>query len=233
MITLGIDLSSMPEGTAACRIVWSNGGAVADPPRFGCDDAALDQLIGTADITGIDAPLGWPADFARAVTAWTSTEWSAQVRDRLRFRETDREIQEKFKLMPLSVSSDRIALPAMRAMALLKRHRVTDRSGDGRFYEVYPSGSLHRWNLPHRGYKQVSPDCRVVRQSILDGLRQAMPWLVIGDEYLASADSLDSLIASLTARAAGQGLTFSPGSHQQATARHEGWIHLPTEFPRP
>jgi hypothetical protein len=118
-------------------------------------------------------------------------------------------------------------------MALLIRHRVSDRSGDGRFFEVYPSGSLRLWQLPHRGYKQDTPDCRLARQTVLDGLRRAMPWLVVPDDYLSSADSLDSLIASLTARSAGQGMTLRPAVHQMEAARHEGWIHLPTGFPGP
>jgi len=42
----------------------------------------------------------------------------------------------------LSVSTDRIALPAMRAMALLHRHGEADKSGDGKFFQVYPAGSL-------------------------------------------------------------------------------------------
>ena len=77
MTTLGIDLSSMPRGTAACAIRWEKQRAVAGPPHLGCDDRRLDALIAAADVVGIDAPLGWPEPFVAAVGAWTATEWTA------------------------------------------------------------------------------------------------------------------------------------------------------------
>ena len=155
MLTLGIDLASMPKDTAACLVRWERGRAVAEALRVGCSDTDLDALIREADVVGIDAPFGWPDTFRAAVADWTATAWTedAALRTRLRLRLTDRRVHEQLKLMPLSVSTDRIALPAMRAMALLRRHGVTDRSGDGRFFEVYPAGSLKAWGLPHRGYK--------------------------------------------------------------------------------
>ena len=144
MLTLGIDLASMPKDTAACLVRWERGRASAETPRLGCTDADLDALIRETDVVGIDAPFGWPDAFRAAVADWTATTWTedAALRTRLRLRLTDRRVHEQLGLMPLSVSTDRIALPAMRAMALLHRHGVTDRSGDGRFFEVYPAGSL-------------------------------------------------------------------------------------------
>jgi hypothetical protein len=59
-------------------------------------------------------------------------------------RETDPDIARRTKTRPLSVASDRIALPAMRAMALLRRHGVTDRSGDGRFLRYIRPGAWRR-----------------------------------------------------------------------------------------
>src|SRR5688572_33393535 len=113
MITLGIDLSSMPEGTAACRIRWSKNRAVAEPPVPGCDDEELDELIKKADVVGIDAPFGWPEEFVKAVAGWKRTVWSKDERRRLQFRATDLFVQEQLRIWPLSVSTDRIALPAM------------------------------------------------------------------------------------------------------------------------
>lgn len=138
-------------------------------------------------------------------------------------------------MRPLSVSSDRIALPAMRAMALLKRHGVTDRSGDGRFFEVYPAESLAMWQLtPKESYKKNTPESHAARRDSLRALRRQLPWLEVPDSYADDADGLDSLIASLTARAAAQGLTQRPEAGTQADlARREGWIHLPTLFPAP
>jgi predicted nuclease with RNAse H fold len=233
MITLGIDLSSMPEGTAACGIRWTKNRAVAEPRVLSCDDEELDRLIEKADVVGIDAPFGWPEEFVKAVAGWKRTVWSKEERRLLQLRRTDLYAQESLKIWPLSVSTDRIALPAMRAMALLQRHEVKDKSGGPKFYEVYPAASLKSWGLDCRGYKLIDPSCDHVRQKILRGLRKKLPWLQVGDEYAANSDALDALIASLTARAAAQGLTEKPPRGQIAATRREGWIHLPKELPRP
>lgn len=231
MITLGIDLSSMPRGTAACAIHWDEARAVAQASELGCNDEKLFALISKADVIGIDAPFGWPEEFVAAVANWTAVAWSEEGRDRLQFRETDREVRKQIKRWPLSVSTDRIALPAMRAMALLQRHGVTDRSGDGRFFEVYPAGSLFCWELRCRGYKKVDAECLDFRNEILRNLRQKLPWLSVPDSYVESSDALDALVASLTARAAAQGRTIKPKPEQMKAAQREGWIHLPADLP--
>jgi hypothetical protein len=237
MTTLGIDLSSMPPGTAACRIDWEDdfGGKVCEPASE-CDDPKLDRLIsecGEGAVIGIDAPFGWPDAFVKAVAAWTHGQWGEQLRDELRFRETDRVVHKFFNaqkpslyLRPLSVSTDQISLPAMRAMALLKRHGVTDRSGDGRFFEVYPAGSLATWGLRHKGYKQ-GDHAAGKRGGILNALRAKFPVLTIPSSYAETDHALDALIAAITARLAALGLTQRPSQGQQSAAKTEGWIHLP------
>jgi predicted nuclease with RNAse H fold len=233
MITLGIDLSSQPKDTAACQIAWNdNGSAQISAPLTSCDDDKLDQLIQQSQVIGIDAPLGWPQGFVGAVSQWDHAEWNTVLRDELRFRETDRFVAQffkngKFHLSPLSVSTDRIALPAMRAMALLKRHNVTNKSGDGRFYEVYPAGSLAMWGLRHKGYKGDKEDARKHRIEMLSDLRQKLPTITIPDDYAEADHALDALVASLTARLAAWKKTLIPDSTQQVPARIEGWIHLP------
>ncbi len=231
MISLGIDLSSAKEGTAACVIEWKRTRAIVRAAQVGCDDEKLGALIERVDVVGIDAPFGWPKAFVEAVAGWRATVWSKEERVRLSFRATDLYVQKKLKIWPLSVSTDRIALPAMRANALLQRYGVKDRSGDGRFFEVYPAASLKGWGLPYRGYKLIDPECGRVRRKMLRGLRAELPWLQVGDEYTDSSDALDALIASLTVRAAAQELTDKPARSHVAAARREGWIHLPNALP--
>jgi predicted nuclease with RNAse H fold len=234
MVTLGIDLSSQPANTAASLIDWANGSAIARPPRLRCTDGDLSQLIDSAEAIGIDAPFGWPTEFVAAVNDWPHDTWSQEGRDRLRFRETDRFVRATQSVWPLSVSTDTIALPAMRAMSLLKKHRVTDRSGDGRFFEVYPAASLRAWGMTSRGYKEDKrPECCDARHRMLAALRVAMPWLVAPDDYARDPDALDSLIAALTARSASQGRTIRPDSSQVDVASREGWIHIPCGLPKP
>ena len=133
VITPGIDMSSQPGGTAACAVSWEIDRAVVASPCLGCNDEVLDEMISKSDAVGIDAPFGWPAAFAVAVGAWKFTAWNNDLRKRLCFRKTDRVVYESVGRWPLSVSADRIALPAMRTFALLFRYGVTDRSGDKKF----------------------------------------------------------------------------------------------------
>ncbi len=101
----------MPKGTSACCITWEFDRVVAAPPVSGCTDESLDALVGKADAIGIDAPSGWPEEFAKAVTAWTAAEWSEDLRDRLRFRKTDLYVQEPpFDPSPLRAWHHRIQL---------------------------------------------------------------------------------------------------------------------------
>ena len=224
MITLGIDLSSSREGTAASVIEWKRSAVVVHVPEMRCDDDQLDRLINRADVVGIDAPFGWPKAFVEAVVGWREISWSSENKKRLRFRATDLFVRETLGIWPLSVSTDRIALPAMRANALLTRYQVEDRSGDGRFYEVYPAATLKRWDLPHRGYKLLETKCRDTRLGILRELRAMLQFLDIPNEYASTSDALDALIACLTARLAFQKGTVGPqGEH----VRSEGWIHFP------
>jgi predicted nuclease with RNAse H fold len=231
MVTLGIDISSQPKGTAACAISWGSGRAIAANPQLSCNDETLTELIADADAVGIDAPFGWPSDFTAAVAEWTIDSWNGDVRKQLCFRTTDRVVRETVGRWPLSVSADKLALPAMRTFALLFRHGVTNRSGDGKFFEVYPAGSLRQWKLASGGYKDATLEHQLVREAILNSLREAMPWLTAPDSCAATGDALDALVASLTARAAMQGRTLPPTVEQSETAKREGWIHLPSDFP--
>lgn len=235
MITLGIDLASMPKDTAACLVRWERDRAVAEAPRLGCTDADLDELIRRADGVGIDAPFGWPDAFRAAVADWTATTWTDNdaLRQQLRLRLTDRRVRDQHKLTPLSVSTDRIALPAMRAMALLRRHGVTDRGGDERFFEVYPAGSLKIWKLPHRGYKGSGKAEQAARTATLRRLRAALPWLEVPASCAATDHGLDALLAALTARCCATGRSILPTRTERPTAVREGWIHLPTALPAP
>jgi predicted nuclease with RNAse H fold len=235
MLTLGIDLASMPKDTAACLVRWERGRAIAEVPHLGCTDADLDALIRETDVIGIDAPFGWPDAFRAAVADWAATSWTddSALRQSLRLRLTDRRVHEQLGLMPLSVSTDRIALPAMRAMALLRRHDVTDRSGDGRFFEVYPAGSLKAWKLPHRGYKGSGKSERAQRRATIRRLRAALPWLEIPAAVAATDHGFDALIAALTARCCAIGQTVRPTAAERAIGAREGWIHRPTALPLP
>ena len=239
MRTLGVDLASQPKKTAACEIAWGKGTATAGIPLLGMIDGDLLDLAAPCDVVGIDAAFGWPQPFVEFLTrrpaAGTALPvWQKERRDRLCFRLTDLRVWTELGRPPLSVASDKIALPAMRCAGLLDALGVDDRSGDGRVFEVYPAVALKRWGLAASGYK--SPRGAPRRDGeplsvLLGSLLQACPWLDLPDEAATLCarddDAFDALVSALVARAAGLGLTMRPTAEEAERAKVEGWIAVP------
>jgi predicted nuclease with RNAse H fold len=239
VITAGLDLAAMPERTALASIEWAGTRAAVRDVVCPAGDSAILEVIGQADKTGIDCPLGWPDAFVDFVAAHrsghvalprdgTGTGW----RRELTMRRTDLFVRDKLRLVPMSVSADRIAHVALRCAVLLAKlaasgHPV-DRSGAGPVVEVYPAASLRSWGLRHRGYKQPGPPGLLAAAA--DDLLAAAPWLDCGpheETIRRSHDAFDAVVAALTARAASRGQTCPPGEDDLAAARTEGWIAVP------
>lgn len=233
MKTLGIDLASDPKKTGVCVIVWGESGAVVDELRVGANDAELLAAHGRVDATGIDAPFGWPLPFLRMTQSGErilAQPWGTEHRDRLRFRTTDFRVRDLTGLWPLSVSSDLIAVPAMRCVGLLHRMGVTDKAGDGRVFEIYPAAGLAAWGLPARGYKGAAKRAR--REALVSALECAAPWLRAGSRrelMVDRDDAFDAVVAAIIARAAAIGQTVQAVGPDREAARTEGWIHVPFE----
>jgi predicted nuclease with RNAse H fold len=242
-VTIGIDLASKPAKTAMCAITWRGDYAVAD---FDSDtsDAHIVDVIESAAKVGLDCPLGWPEPFVRAINAHSQMgPWPGhgvdpeQYRRTLAYRETDRVVQESGR-PPLSVSTDRIGIVAMRfagiADALARRDHPVDRSGKGLLAEVYPAAALRAWGLPDRGYKGKGQEDGVA--ALADALMERIPWLSFADGAQArcrtSHDALDAFICALVARAVALGRTSWPDSVERwRLAEIEGWIHVPVGEP--
>jgi hypothetical protein len=244
MRSLGIDLAAEPPNTAACEITWTAQGAHGRLHADRLDDGRLLMLMETADKVGIDCPFGWPLPFVNAVAihanaaAWPGRgQLGSSHRQSLRYRLTDEVVHEQVGIWPLSVSTDRIGVTAMRCAALLDAlaaaGQPVDRAGGGRVVEVYPAAALKYWGLPHQGYKRNKEEATIVRGQALDRLRAKLPALVLDGDALdrcrRSDDAFDALVCALVARAAGLRLTTPPAPGDQAERAHvEGWIHLPT-----
>jgi predicted nuclease with RNAse H fold len=161
MKTLGIDLASDPKKTGYCMLEWAGGTAEVRELGVGADDHCLFELHERSDVTGIDCPFGWPTALVAFLcstsrpTGESLPAWSEQYRDDLRFRITDVRVHKVTGRWPLSVSSGLIAVPAFRCQGLLTMMGVTDRSGDGRVYEVYPAAALERWGFPRPGTRRA------------------------------------------------------------------------------
>jgi predicted nuclease with RNAse H fold len=240
VITAGLDLAAMPERTALASIEWAGRRAVIRDLICPAGDGVILDAIGQAGKTGIDCPLGWPDAFVDFVAAHrsghvalprdgTGTGW----RRELTMRRTDLFVRDKLRLVPLSVSADRIAHVALRCAVLLAKldasGRPVDRTGAGAVVEVYPAASLRGWGLRHRGYKQPGPPG--VLATAADDLLAAAPWLDCGphgDTIRRSHDAFDAVVAALTARAASRGQTCPPGEDDLAAAATEGWIAVPS-----
>ena len=193
---------------------------------------------------GIDDPFGWPDEFVDAVHQNRSTgEWPSEIdesRQAFCLRETDRVVHTRTGKRPLSVSSDRIASPAMRCAVLLTdigRHLgapAVARDGSGLCCEVYPDPALRFWTdgtlRARESYKK--PNNRLKRAALLHALIQKLPIDDPHDELAGverEDDYIDALVCALAARAVEIGQSALPEPGRQAErAVTEGWIHLPT-----
>jgi hypothetical protein len=195
----------------------------------------------TPSKVAIDAPLGWPVDFVRAVSG--DAGWPIGIDGdprRLVRRATDYWVHRVTSKLPLSVTTDRIAYAAMRAAGVLSHYAATfdepvDPSGvTGLVCEAYPDPAIRRLGLWPDGIgdrDSYKGDADRVRESIMHLLSERAPWLRLSpsdqEACIASDDCLDALICALVARAAERGLTEDPPSELRDEAEREGWIHLP------
>ncbi|WP_371419119.1 DUF429 domain-containing protein [Pseudarthrobacter sp. NamE5] len=164
MRTLGVDLAAATKKTAVAMIEWGQGSARLAHLALGVDDQEIVDLFGTAGMTGIDCPVGWPDALLPFLTAHLNFDAGPVLaqdgiagRRLLAYRDTDRFTTAQTGLIPLSVSADRLAHPAMRCAVIQARiaslHGPQPRDGSGRLAEVYPAASLKIWGLSGRGYK--------------------------------------------------------------------------------
>lgn len=234
MRTVGIDLAADRATTAMVAVQWRADEAVVASAMPQCGDEQLLQALVNLDAedrAGVDCPFGWPVQFVDAVLAhregrpWPGRgQDSGRYRkDHLRYRVTDAVVADAIRPhRPLSASFERLGAAVARWAHLedeLAAHgRPVDRAGSGPVCEVYPKASRLRWGLP-------------VDIRSMSVLLTAAPWLhcTAQDRDLLdrSEHAFDALLCALTARAVALGLTDLPGPDQIASARTEGWIHLP------
>ncbi|MEV8339287.1 DUF429 domain-containing protein [Leucobacter sp. NPDC077196] len=237
MLTAGVDLAAERTGTALAIIEWSASGVQLRELYLGVDDARIVEVAVDVDKIGIDCAFGWPDEFVRFVN-----DHAAGVRDAagpdggmawrrtLAYRATDRDVRERSGRWPLSVSTDRLGLTAMRCAGLLGRLAdagiPVDRAGTGAVVEVYPGASLRVWGFDTRRYR-TDPECR---KRLLRDLEMAAPWVdlaAFAEPMITSADAFDAVVAALAARSAALGLYAQPPPELLDRARREGWIALP------
>ena len=149
-------------------------------------------------------------------------------------------------MTPMSVSSDRIGVVAMRAARLqslwVRRWGdAEERDGSGRLIETYPAAALSVWGLrqphgiPYKGGRASERESRrEARREILarSPRRRGRGSRSLIDVYEGSENSdhvLDALICALVALAARANLTAEVPEDSRDAARREGWIHFPKD----
>jgi hypothetical protein len=240
--TLGVDLAAATKKTAAAVIEWGHGSAKLVHLALDVDDQKIVDLFGTSDMTGVDCPVGWPDALVPFLTGHANFDAGPVLehdgiagRRLLAYRDTDRFVTAQTGLIPLSVSADRLAHPAMRCAVIQAKIAALNgpqpRDGSGQLAEVYPAASLKIWGLNGRGYKGTGVPESERLGVLLRSLRAHAPWLDLAgheDKLARSDDLFDAVVASLTARAVARRRTLLPDDAHAAAARSEGWIHLPS-----
>jgi predicted nuclease with RNAse H fold len=238
VITAGIDLAAEPKATALALIEWGKNQAELQLLPLGVTDEQIVGLAKSADKIGIDCAFGWPVEFFEFLTQHMNpnqkpkaVDGAMEWRRTLSHRETDREVRKLTGRWPLSVSTDRLGLTAMRNAGLLARFQEAgvnvDRSGDGTACEVYPGATLRLWGFDTAGYRTEDNK----RAKLLEKLKAQAPWLDLSsfeDQMLDSTDCFDAVIAALAARAVALGAYSKPSKDQLDKAKVEGWICLPS-----
>lgn len=246
MRTAGIDLASQAEDTAVCVIDWSEPGSPSQvvPWSKGWDDDQLMEVLRdpSIDRVGIDAPFGWPIEFVSAISAYRDHGiWPVSDPECLRFRATERRLGAK-----LSPSFDWLVWVTLRCARLLdqySREETTgfDRTGEGRFVEVYPAAAMERWGISPASsledpgsYKGEKPGAAARRTKLvdaitaeLDGLLDLHEPLVVACSDTGGDDLVDALLAALVARAMAVGRCESLPAEASPRAEREGWIRVP------
>jgi hypothetical protein len=246
-ITLGIDLAAQDKNTAACLLSWSQGVAkvtdVLDGSR--CSDDALLDLIAAVvregGTVGIDAPFGWPDAFLDQLLEYREHgRWKEppppDAPSQLCYRATDLYLKlgndppAGFKgIHPLSVSTDRIGVVAMRCAKLLSRlaDRGIPRDPLGRqVVEVYPGGALRRWGIAAAGYKHDE----AVRVALLTQppLNAVVVPPAFTQQITGTDHAFDALLSALVARDVALGRDDLHRPCEDGRLRREGWIRMPT-----
>lgn len=230
-ITVGVDFAASPKNTASCEIHWLGDRGVVERVDLRVDDAGflalLDGLSEGARL-GLDCPLGWPLAFVAALRAhqdhqpWPRRNAGGDRTD-LRWRATDLWVHDSYHRWPLSVSTDRIGVPALRAAYLLDAWEagggIVDRTGTtGPVIEVYPAVARQVWGMASVRSVEELEEALPLRFS-----HAAARTACVDVEH-----AFDALIAALVARAAALGRTSPPPAELRDSATAEGWIHVPT-----
>jgi predicted RNase H-like nuclease len=182
-------------------------------------------------LLAIDAPLGWPVNLGKALSAHEAGQPLNVQSDRLFRRYTDNVIREKIGRQPLDVGADRIARTAHAALGILEGLR--QQTGDDiplswhpddvqtiSAIEVYPAATLTMYGIQSRGYK-IRADEDTRRKMVYE-LQKYLMNLESFTLPVKSADELDAVVCVLAGVDYLYGRCIQPPTDE--IIRKEGWI---------
>jgi predicted nuclease with RNAse H fold len=235
MLIAGLDLAAEPKATALSLIDWLGKTARLVQLELNIDDKLIVDSTRDAVKLGIDCALGWPIEFVEFLNRYSQNSFSQIAGDmswrrRMAYRETDRAVRELTGRWPLSVSTDRLGLTAMRCAGLLSKLSADgveiDRTGAGKVVEIYPSASLRLWGFDTSGYRASA----AARAALLEQICEASPWFEphdFAELMVESCDAFDAVIANFAARSSSLGLSTTAPESVIKNAQIEGWLSLP------
>ena len=171
-------------------------------------------------LIALDAPLGWPAPLAGALSGHQAGMYIDRPSDTLFLRHTDHEIQRRFGLHPFSVGADRIARTAVASLNLLQELRTecgeaidlawaTTWDGHIGAIEVYPSATRAAHGaIPGGGQLGGFPE----------GLIQ------LPENWTPNEHAGDAIVCALAGLDFLRGRAVPPAAAEFALAQQEGWI---------
>lgn len=230
VLIAGVDVASQTAQTGLAVLSADDSTLRVEKLDVGVDDRTIIEAVRQSVKTGVDVPLGWPERFVDLVSAHHvgQPQQCADWRTEAVLRLTDRVLKDDFGLRPLSVSTDRIAYPALRWSGIEAQLQLmgigTARDGSGRICEVYPAGFLFQHRLKHPGYKGASN--AQVREVILGSLRLVMS-REQADLCVADDNALDAVLTALSAHSVVTGKAYGPPEDRRQAVLREGWIWMP------
>lgn len=235
---IGIDCASQPKNVGLALGAWKSGrrtisetAAARTWPEI---VSIIQAWVSGPTLLALDAPLGWPTPFGRALRGHAAGEAIPIEANYLFRRLTDDVIHAAVKKRPLDVGADRIARTALAALRLLGDLRkelnqsiplcwVPDTLSRIQAIEVYPAATLKVRGIEHTGYKGSDAKAHSARVSIAHKL---------SDEFGFNSTALekgwgsDHLLDAMVCVAAGfdflDGKCLKP--EDQFKVEREGWI---------
>jgi predicted RNase H-like nuclease len=223
---IGIDCAAQAKNTGLAYAIPKGEQLAVQDARCASNDATASSIIRdwVRDLRhvllALDAPLGWPTAFSRALASHRAGEPLGPTAHVMFRRLTDDEICERLGKRPLEVAADRIARAAHAALRLLDELRhylavdiplVWSPSWHGGLgaIEVYPAATRIALGVPHGG-------------GSLTGLESRLSF---GTTSLpASEHARDALVCAVAAQEFLSGRAVAPTNAQMVQARQEGWI---------